>query len=72
VDEEFEPGLVGIAAPVFDFDGRVVAALNVSGPKFRSGTALAAAGPRLVEVAAELSSALGYSAGSRDAARVVG
>lgn len=71
-DEEFEPGLVGIAAPVFDFDGRVVAALNLSGPKFRLGTALAAAGPRLVEVAAELSSALGYSAGSPDAARVVG
>jgi IclR family KDG regulon transcriptional repressor len=71
-DEEFEPGLVGIAAPVFDFDGRVVAALNVSAPKFRSGTALAAAGPRLVEVARELSSTLGYSAGSPDVARVVG
>jgi DNA-binding IclR family transcriptional regulator len=71
-DEEFEPGLLGVAAPVFDFDGRVVAALNLSGPKFRSGTALTAAGPRLVEVAAELSSALGYSAGSHDAARVVG
>jgi IclR family transcriptional regulator, KDG regulon repressor len=71
-DEEFEPGLVGVAAPVFDFEGRVVAALNLSGPKFRSGAALAAAGPRLVEVAAELSSALGYAAGSHDAARMVG
>jgi IclR family KDG regulon transcriptional repressor len=71
-DEEFEQGLVGIAAPVFDFDGRVAAALNLSGPKFRSGTALAAAGPRVVEVAAELSGALGFAAGSRDAARVVG
>jgi IclR family transcriptional regulator, KDG regulon repressor len=71
-DEEFEPGLVGVAAPVFDFDGRVVAALNLSGPKFRSGAALAAAGPRLVEVATELSSALGFSAGSREAAEAVG
>jgi DNA-binding IclR family transcriptional regulator len=60
VDEEFEPGLIGVAAPVFDFDGRVVAALNLSGPKFRAETALAAAGPRLMEVAAELSTLLGH------------
>ena len=71
-DEEFEPGLVGIAAPVFDFDGRVAAALNISGPKFRSGTALSAAGPRLVEVASELSNALGSSSGAGDAARAAG
>jgi DNA-binding IclR family transcriptional regulator len=71
-DEEFEPGLVGVAAPVFDLDGRVVAALNLSAPKFRSGTVLAAAGPRIVEVATQLSNALGYSAGSSDAARGVG
>jgi DNA-binding IclR family transcriptional regulator len=66
VDEEFEPGLVGIAAPVFGFDGSVIAALNLSAPKFRAGKALAAAGPRLVEVATELSSLLGYRAPSRD------
>jgi IclR family KDG regulon transcriptional repressor len=68
-DEEFEPGLVGIAAPVFDFDGRVIAALNLSGPKFRAGKALAAAGPRLTEVATELSSLLGFIPRSRDSAR---
>jgi IclR family KDG regulon transcriptional repressor len=68
VDEEFEPGLVGIAAPIFDFEGRVVAALNLSAPKFRAGKALAAAGPRLVEVTTELSSLLGYRAPSRDSA----
>ncbi|MDQ3619754.1 MAG: IclR family transcriptional regulator [Actinomycetota bacterium] len=34
-DEEFEAGLVGIAAPVRDFRGRVTASLNVSAPKFR-------------------------------------
>jgi IclR family transcriptional regulator, KDG regulon repressor len=65
VDEEFEPGLVGIAAPVFDFDGRVIAALNLSAPKFRAEEALKAAGPRLVEVATELSSLLGYGAPSQ-------
>jgi IclR family transcriptional regulator, KDG regulon repressor len=72
VDEEFEPGLVGIAAPVFDFDSRVVAALNLSGPKFRAEKALKGAGPRLVEVATELSSLLGYGAPSRDSAGAAG
>src|SRR5262249_11550604 len=65
VDEEFEAGLVGVAAPVRDFDGRVVAALNLSGPKFRAEKNLATAGPRLVEVAAELSSLLGSAPGPR-------
>jgi IclR family KDG regulon transcriptional repressor len=59
VDEEFEAGLVAVAAPVFDFDGRVVAALNLSGPKFRAEKTLAAAGPRLTEVASDLSTLLG-------------
>jgi DNA-binding IclR family transcriptional regulator len=68
-DEEFEAGLVGIAAPVFNFDGRVTAALNLSGPKFRAEKALAAAGPQLTEVAAQLSSLLGFRAGSRQSAR---
>jgi IclR family transcriptional regulator, KDG regulon repressor len=72
VDEEFEPGLVSVAAPVFDFEGRVVAALNVSAPKFRAGKILAAAGPRLVEVATDLSKALGYTSRSRDPARAAG
>jgi IclR family KDG regulon transcriptional repressor len=74
VDEEFEPGLVGVAAPVYDFDGRVVAALNLSAPKFRSGKALAAAGPRLVEVAAQLSAVLGHPgmAATNEAVRAAG
>ena len=71
-DEEFEPGLVAIATPVFGFDGRVVAALNLSAPKFRAEHVLAAAGPRLTEVAAELSSVLGHGPGSPDSARAVG
>jgi IclR family KDG regulon transcriptional repressor len=72
VDEEFERGLVGVAAPVFDFDGRVIAALNVSAPKFRAERALADAGPRLLEVATELSSLLGHAPRSRDPAPVAG
>ena len=72
VDEEFEPGLVGIAAPVFDLDGHVAAALNLSGPKFRAAESLAAAGPRLVEVATELSSLLGHRPRPHDSASVEG
>jgi len=52
VSEEFEPDLVGVAAPVRDFRGYVIGALNISAPKFRLGRALAAAG-REVRAAAE-------------------
>jgi IclR family transcriptional regulator, KDG regulon repressor len=57
-DEEMEPGLVAAAAPVRDPAGRIVAALNVSGPKFRLGDRLDAAGETLVAAAADLSAAL--------------
>lgn len=43
VDEEFEAGHIAVAAPVRDFRGRVIAAVNISAPKFRLGGALAAA-----------------------------
>jgi DNA-binding IclR family transcriptional regulator len=59
VVDEFEVGLVGAAAPVRDFTGRVVAALNVSAPAFRfadrleeAGTAIKAAAGRLSDAAA--------------------
>jgi IclR family KDG regulon transcriptional repressor len=58
VDEELEPGLVGAAAPVRAFDGRVVAAINVSAPKFRLGRRLEAAGRDVRAAAAELSARL--------------
>lgn len=60
VDEEFEAGLVGAAAPVRDFRGRIVAALNISAPKFRFGKQLQAAGVRVKGAADELSEAIGW------------
>jgi IclR family transcriptional regulator, KDG regulon repressor len=59
VDGEFETGLVGAAAPVRDFRGRIVAALNVSGPSFRLRERLDAAGTAVRREAGELSSQLG-------------
>jgi IclR family transcriptional regulator, KDG regulon repressor len=60
VDEEFEFGLVGAAAPVRDFKGRLVAALNVSAPKFRLGERLEEAGNEVKRAADELSALLGW------------
>ncbi|MGI9093899.1 MAG: IclR family transcriptional regulator [Mycobacteriales bacterium] len=37
VEDEFESGLVGVAAPIRDHSGRVAAAVNMSGPQFRLG-----------------------------------
>jgi len=60
-DEELELGLLAIAAPVFRYDGTVVAALSVSAPtsRIKRDTATAVA-RRCVEEAAGLSSALGH------------
>ncbi len=60
VDEEFESGLVGAAAPVRDFKGHLVAALNVSAPKFRLGKRLESAGQEVKRAADELSTLLGW------------
>ena len=60
VEEEFEPGLVAAAAAVRDFRGRVVAALNVSGPGFRLGPRLDEAGAAVSDAAARLSGLLGF------------
>ena len=65
VDEEFEPELVGAAAPVRDFRNRVVAALNISAPKFRLGQRLDEAGAVAAAVAEQLSRHLGWTAPSR-------
>ena len=62
VVEEFEPGLVGVAAPVRDFRGRIVAALNVSAPAFRFAERLPAAGREVRAAADALSARLGWGA----------
>ena len=64
-DEESEPGLVAVAAPIRDFTGGVMAAINVSGPKFRLGNRLHATGEEVRASAEELSDALGAPAGAR-------
>jgi hypothetical protein len=64
-----QPGLITIAAPVFRFDGTVVAAVSVSAPtsRMKRETAMAVA-RRCVEEAAGLSSALGYRPRARKGA----
>jgi IclR family KDG regulon transcriptional repressor len=60
IEDEFEDGHAGAAAPVRDFRGRIVAALNVSAPAFRlGGRRLDAAGREIRARADELSSRLG-------------
>jgi DNA-binding IclR family transcriptional regulator len=58
-DEDFEPGLVAVAAPVRDFRGRIAAGLNVSAPKFRLDPQLAETGAAVARAAALLSERLG-------------
>ena len=62
VDEEFEAGLVAVAAPIRDFSGRIVAALNVSAPKFRFAKELPRAGKQVKAAADELAASLGWDA----------
>jgi DNA-binding IclR family transcriptional regulator len=59
VREEFEPGLVAAAAPIRGVSGAVVAALNVSAPRFRFDDRLDSAALRLVVAADRLSVAIG-------------
>jgi len=61
-DEESESGLVAVAAPIRDFTGRVVAAINVSGPKFRLGSRLPHTGELVRAAAGRISAALGAPA----------
>lgn len=60
IDEEFEPGHVAVAAPIRDFRSRVVAAVNISAPKFRLHRGLDAAGRQVRAAADGMSAALGH------------
>ena len=59
VDAEFEPGLVGVAAPIRDFGRTIVAAINLSAPGFRFASRLNEAGAELRSAADALSALLG-------------
>ncbi|QIM19571.1 IclR family transcriptional regulator [Leucobacter coleopterorum] len=59
LDEDLEEGIVGVSAPVLDHTGRVVAALNVSGPKKRLGDKIEALGGIVRQAGATLSRRLG-------------
>lgn len=73
-DGELEPGLAAVAAPVRRFDGRIVAAVNVSGPSFRFAPHLEAAGAEVRLAADRLSEELRHSPDkvAVEATRVVG
>lgn len=59
--EEYEVGLNAVAAPVRDAEGRVVAAVSVSGPSFRlSPETFEDVAPRVVAAADGLSRRLGF------------
>ena len=60
--DELEPGLLGVAAPVRDFTGRTVAAVNVSGPRYRFEERVGEAGALVRGIASRLSARLGEQA----------
>ncbi|WP_243718500.1 IclR family transcriptional regulator [Actinomadura sp. 7K534] len=60
---ERQEGTASIAAPVFDHDGRVIAALSVAGPLTRFRPRLAECAPPLMEAAARVSGKLGHGGG---------
>ncbi|MPZ80896.1 MAG: helix-turn-helix domain-containing protein [Actinophytocola sp.] len=58
--DEFDTDLAATAAPVRDFRGRIVAAINISGPKFRIAHDLESAGRQVKAAAGYLSKNLGW------------
>jgi DNA-binding IclR family transcriptional regulator len=58
VDQEFEPGVIAVAAPITDPRGAVIAALNASGPSYRFTAQIERATAIVVQAAAQLSAAL--------------
>lgn len=59
VDGEFEPDLIGVAVPVRDARGAVIASLNASAPRYRFVDRVPEAAGELAAVSANLSRELG-------------
>jgi DNA-binding IclR family transcriptional regulator len=58
VIEEYEPGLVGASVPVRDFNGSIVAAINVAAPKARFEPHLIAAAQEMKKAADRITHSL--------------
>lgn len=59
--EELEPGLICVAAPIFNFKGKAYAAISISGPTSRMNASVRAEmGRALVTVTQEISDKIGY------------
>lgn len=66
-DGEFEPGVHCVGAPVFDREGRIVAALSASWPDFRwDASREAECAGRVTAAACRISAALGHSVPRQD------
>jgi IclR family transcriptional regulator, KDG regulon repressor len=61
VDEEFEAGVAGVSAPIRDFSGRVVAAINVSAPADRFRPVLQDVGAQTCVAASEIAASIGWN-----------
>ncbi|MEQ3551201.1 IclR family transcriptional regulator [Pseudonocardia nematodicida] len=61
--DELEPDLSGLAAPVRDYRGRVMAALTISGPTSRIGDRLGSLGRETAGAARAVSAELGWPPG---------
>jgi IclR family acetate operon transcriptional repressor len=59
-NQENREGICGFAAPVFDFQGRAIAAVSIAGPSTRvTPEAAPELGARIVETAAQISASMG-------------
>ena len=64
-DEESEPGMVCVAAPIRDDSGAVVAAVGIAGPATRlTRKSIASVTPSVIAAAEQVSARLGYRGGT--------
>lgn len=62
--DEFEEGLAGVSAPIREYRGRVLAALNVTGPTSRIAGRITGLGRTTAAAAAAVSAELGWPPGT--------